>query len=57
MVAVVGEKEKNNNELSVRLRKGGDLGSLSSALLLNSLMSAINSNVELSEIDDINVSD
>jgi threonyl-tRNA synthetase len=57
VVAVVGEKEKNNNELSVRLRKGGDLGSLSSALLLNSLMSAINSNVELSEIDDINVSD
>ena len=53
VVAVVGENEKNKKELSVRLRKGGDLGALSTDFVLNSLAAAIQENIELSEVDGI----
>jgi threonyl-tRNA synthetase len=50
VMAVVGEKEKSSNQLSLRVRKFGDLGSLPINDALNILMSAISKNVEISQL-------
>ena len=50
VVAVVGEKEKEDGSLAVRLRKQGDIGSLSSGEVLAALKLAIDQGKELSEM-------
>ncbi len=45
--AVVGERERDNNELSVRLRKTGDIGSRSVQTLLNEIKAACDNGKEL----------
>lgn len=45
--AVVGERERDNNELSVRLRKTGDIGSRSFQTLLNEIKAACDNGKEL----------
>jgi len=50
VMAVVGEKEVASGELSIRLRKGGDLGSRSAAEVLAALSRAAGSNIELGEV-------
>lgn len=45
--AVVGERERDNNELSVRLRKTGDVGSRSVQALLNEIKAACDNGKEL----------
>lgn len=49
--AVVGEREKENRELSIRLRKVGDLGSKGTSTVLSTLKEAINCGKELSEME------
>jgi len=50
VVAVIGEKEKDNRELSIRLRKGGDLGAQKLDVLLQAMQSAISNSVELDQV-------
>ena len=49
---MVGENEKKSGQLSVRLRKGADLGALSKDFVLNTLASASKQNIEFSEVDN-----
>ena len=52
-VAVIGIKERDQQELTVRIRKGGDLGTMSRELLFSSLKKAITNNVELHELEEM----
>jgi threonyl-tRNA synthetase len=51
VMAVIGQKEIENDELSLRIRKIGDLGVLSTSEALSLLSSAILNNIELSKIN------
>ena len=53
LVAVVGEKERDSNTLSVRARTGGDLGAVGTDFILDSIKTAIDNSVELIEVDGI----
>jgi threonyl-tRNA synthetase len=50
VVAVVGEKEQANRELSIRLRKGGDLGAQALDAILLAMQSAIKDSLELDQV-------
>ena len=50
VVAVVGEKEQTNRELSIRLRKGGDLGAQALDAILLAMQSAIKDSLELDQV-------
>lgn len=50
VVAIVGEKEKEKRELSIRMRKGGDLGAKGLEVTLQALCSAIGNGVELDSV-------
>ena len=52
-VGVIGIKERDQQELTVRIRKGGDLGTMSRELLFSSLKKAITDNVELHETEEM----
>ena len=52
-VAVIGIKERDQQELTVRIRKGGDLGTMSRDMLFSSLKKAITDNVELHETEEM----
>ena len=51
VMAVIGQKEIENDELSLRIRKIGDLGVLSTSEALSLLSSAILNNIEISKIN------
>ncbi len=53
LVAVVGEKERDSNTLSLRARTGGDLGAVGTDFILDSIKTAIDNSVELIEVDGI----
>lgn len=48
--AVVGERERDNKELSLRLRKVGDIGVKSKQCVLESIQAAIYKNIELFQV-------
>jgi threonyl-tRNA synthetase len=50
IMAVVGAKEKESNELSIRARKAGDLGTLSVDAVLDAIAEAISKNVEIQDV-------
>ena len=52
-VAVIGIKERDQQELTVRIRKGGDLGTMSREFLFSSLKKAIANTVELHEVEEM----
>jgi threonyl-tRNA synthetase len=49
LMAVVGVKEKESRELSIRARKVGDLGSMSVEAVLDAIESAVNQAIEFPE--------
>ena len=55
VVAVIGIKERDQNELAVRVRKGGDLGSFDRTVILDLLQKAAASALELSQMDGMEV--
>jgi threonyl-tRNA synthetase len=50
VTAIVGMKEKESNELSVRIRKGGEVGALSTNFVIDALTQAIKSGKEVHQI-------
>ena len=48
VIAIIGEKEREQHELSVRVRKGGDLGSIERGLLFDALKKAVTDGIEVS---------
>ena len=55
LMAVIGTKEKESNEITVRSRKVGDLGSYDLETLLQSLSQAVKNNIEIQEVEGISV--
>ena len=55
VVAVIGVKERDNNELAVRIRGGGDLGSFDRAVILQALVKAAADAIELAEMEGFEV--
>ena len=51
MVAVIGMRERDNNEASVRIRKHGEIGPVSAAHLVSSLQQAVAQYAELSAME------
>eukprot|EP00596_Hydrurales_sp_CCMP1899_P008406 CAMPEP_0119043262 /NCGR_PEP_ID=MMETSP1177-20130426/19908_1 /TAXON_ID=2985 /ORGANISM="Ochromonas sp, Strain CCMP1899" /LENGTH=631 /DNA_ID=CAMNT_0007011001 /DNA_START=289 /DNA_END=2181 /DNA_ORIENTATION=+ len=51
VVGVIGLKERDSNEIAVRVRKGGDLGSFDRGVIFEALKNAAASAVELSQME------
>ena len=55
VVGVIGIKERDQNELAIRVRKGGDLGSFDRGVILDALVKAAASALELSQMEGMEV--
>jgi threonyl-tRNA synthetase len=55
VVAVIGVKERDQGELAIRVRKGGDLGSFDRTLIMEALVRAAESAMELSQMEGMEV--
>jgi threonyl-tRNA synthetase len=55
VVGIIGERERDGNEASVRLRKRGEVGAVGSDQLLESLQTAIANGQELWEMEGFEV--
>ena len=55
VVGVIGVKERDNGELAIRVRKGGDLGSFQRTEILTALLKAAESAKELSQMEGMEV--